>query len=112
MCTFILELTYFIFNKCLVYSHDSASAKYVALTHTKRFTVHSRQNAGCYAALFDGAVYGDGRAPDVGVHGDDLCPLQAVVLGSTRLRTAQGKHVTAHISSDSYSSSLRLGCLR
>jgi hypothetical protein len=69
------------------------------------------QNAGCYAALFDGAVYGDGRAPDVGVHGDDLCPLQAVVLGSTRLGTAQGKHVTAHISSYSYASCFRLGYL-
>ncbi len=31
----------------------------------------------------------------MGVHGDDLCPLQAVVLGSPRLGTAQGKHVTA-----------------
>jgi hypothetical protein len=56
-------------------------------------------------------MYGDGRAPDVGVHGDDLCPLQAVILGSTRLRTAQEKHVIDHISSYSYSSCLRLGYL-
>ncbi len=38
ICTFTLESTHFIFNKCPIYTHDSASAK-LALTHTKRFTV-------------------------------------------------------------------------
>jgi hypothetical protein len=28
MCTFTLESTHFIFNKCPIYTHDGASAKY------------------------------------------------------------------------------------
>ncbi len=28
MCTFTLESTHFIFNKCLIYAHDGASAKF------------------------------------------------------------------------------------
>jgi hypothetical protein len=28
MCTFTLEYTRFIFNKCLIYTHDGASAKF------------------------------------------------------------------------------------
>jgi hypothetical protein len=28
MCTFTLEYTHFIFNKCPIYTHDGASAKF------------------------------------------------------------------------------------
>jgi hypothetical protein len=28
MCTFTLESTHFIFNKCPIYTHDGASAKF------------------------------------------------------------------------------------
>ncbi len=38
MCTFTLESTHFIFNKCPIYTHDGASAKF-SLTHVKRITV-------------------------------------------------------------------------
>ncbi len=38
MCTFTLESTDFIFNKCPIYTHDSASAN-LALVETKRITV-------------------------------------------------------------------------
>jgi hypothetical protein len=45
----------------------------------------------CVAAalLFQGPMYGNGRAPDVGIHGDDLRPLQTVVLRSSRLRAKE-----------------------
>ncbi len=31
---------HFSFNKCAIYTHDGASAKFLALTHTKRITVY------------------------------------------------------------------------
>jgi hypothetical protein len=40
MCTFTLECTHFIFNKCPIYTHDGASAN-LELTHTKRMTVYA-----------------------------------------------------------------------
>jgi hypothetical protein len=38
MCTFTLESTHFIFNKCPLYS--TVQVQKLALTHTKRFTVN------------------------------------------------------------------------
>ncbi len=37
MCTFTLESTLFIFNKCPIYTHDGAVPN-LPLTHTKRIT--------------------------------------------------------------------------
>ena len=33
MCTFTLESTHFIFNKCPIYNHDGASAKFSPNSH-------------------------------------------------------------------------------
>jgi hypothetical protein len=33
MCTFTLESTHFIFNKCPIYTHDRASAKFSTNLH-------------------------------------------------------------------------------
>jgi hypothetical protein len=33
MCTFTLESTHFIFKKCPIYTHDSASAKFSTKSH-------------------------------------------------------------------------------
>jgi hypothetical protein len=33
MCTFTLESTHFVFNKCLIYNHDGASAKFSTNSH-------------------------------------------------------------------------------
>ncbi len=33
MCTFTLESTHFVFNKCPIYNHDGASAKFSTNSH-------------------------------------------------------------------------------
>jgi hypothetical protein len=33
MCTFTLESTHFIFNKCPIYTHDGASGKFITNSH-------------------------------------------------------------------------------
>ncbi len=33
MCTFTLETTHFVFNKCPTYNHDGASAKFCTNSH-------------------------------------------------------------------------------
>ncbi len=39
ICIFTLESTHFIVNKCSIYTHDGASAKFIAFVETKRITV-------------------------------------------------------------------------
>jgi hypothetical protein len=39
MCTFALESTHFICNKCPIYTHDGIQVPNLELTHTKRITV-------------------------------------------------------------------------
>jgi hypothetical protein len=39
MCTFTLESTHFIFNKCSIYNHDGASAKFSTNTHETDYSV-------------------------------------------------------------------------
>jgi hypothetical protein len=41
MCTFTLESTHFIFNKCLLYTHDSASAKISINSHETVYSAHT-----------------------------------------------------------------------
>jgi hypothetical protein len=38
MCTFTLESTHFIFNKCLIYTHDGASAKFITNSQEKNYS--------------------------------------------------------------------------
>ncbi len=39
MCTFTLESTHFIFSKCPIYTHDSASAKFSTNSHKTDYSV-------------------------------------------------------------------------
>ncbi len=39
MCTFILESTHFIFNKCPIYTHDGASAKFSTASYDTYYSV-------------------------------------------------------------------------
>jgi hypothetical protein len=39
MCTFTLESTHFIFNKCPIYNHDGASAKFSTNSHETDYSV-------------------------------------------------------------------------
>jgi hypothetical protein len=39
MCTFILESTHFMFNKCSIYTHDGANAKFSTNTHKTDYSV-------------------------------------------------------------------------
>ncbi len=43
ICTFILESTHFIFNKCLIYILDGASAKFSTNSHGTDYSVHGFQ---------------------------------------------------------------------
>ncbi len=38
-CTFTLESTHFIFNKCPIYTHDGASAKFSTTSHEADYSV-------------------------------------------------------------------------
>jgi hypothetical protein len=39
MCTFTLESTHFIFNKCPIYTHDGASSKFSTNSHETDYSV-------------------------------------------------------------------------
>ncbi len=39
MLTFTLESTHFVFNKCLIYNHDGASAKFSTNSHETDYSV-------------------------------------------------------------------------
>ncbi len=39
MCTCTLESTHFIFNKCPIYTHDSANAKFSTNSHETDYSV-------------------------------------------------------------------------
>ncbi len=40
MCTFTLESTHFIFNKCPIYTHDGASAKFSTNSQETDYSVY------------------------------------------------------------------------
>jgi hypothetical protein len=52
MCTFTLESTHFIFNKCLIYTHDGASAKFSTNSQETDYSVHECIGIGDEAAQF------------------------------------------------------------
>jgi hypothetical protein len=39
LCTFTFESTHFIFNKCPIYTHDDASAKFSTNSHVTDYSV-------------------------------------------------------------------------
>jgi hypothetical protein len=39
MCTFTLDSTHFIFNKCPIYTHDGASVKFRTNSHETDYSV-------------------------------------------------------------------------
>ncbi len=39
MCTFTLESTHFIFNKCPIYTHNGANAKFSTNSHETEYSV-------------------------------------------------------------------------
>ncbi len=47
MCTFTLESTHFIFNKCPIYNHDGASIKFSTNSHETDYSVLSYKMKKC-----------------------------------------------------------------
>ncbi len=43
-CSFSLESTHFVFNKCPIYTHDGASAKFITNSHDADYSVLSDEN--------------------------------------------------------------------
>jgi hypothetical protein len=62
MCTFTLESTHFIFNKCPIYTHDSASVKFSTNSHE---TVYSDTDASISAAVKRSVVFDAALDPAV-----------------------------------------------
>ncbi len=52
MCSFTIESTPFIFNKCLIYTHDGASAKFSTNSHETDYSAHSLAREGVGESQF------------------------------------------------------------